>query len=115
MSAWPATLPEYPLRSSYAEGQQDNTIRSPNDAGPANVRARFTAVVVAFDVAYLLTSAQVNDLMDFYNDTLEYGTQRFWWNHPRTRASVECRFATKPGLSRNGAYYGATFQVEVMP
>ena len=114
MATWPTSLPECP-QWQYTETRQDGRIRSDMDAGPAKLRARFTTIVQNFSVNMNLTSAQVDTLISFYDDTLSFGTASFDWLHPRTQDPASFRFVSRPEISGLDGYYAAKFELEVIP
>lgn len=116
---WPATLPTAPLARGYQEILPDNTLRSDMDKGPAKVRQRGQRPRM-FDVEMTLDVTQISALDTFLTTTTAEGTLRFEWTHPRTDATIECRFVPSSGGmivfdNPRGAYMDATFRLEVMP
>lgn len=86
------------------------------DVGPPKVRRRTTANVASLTVPFLLSAAQATALIDFYEDDAAYGAIAFNFTHPRTGATVSCRFVEPPQLgTSNGSYFPVTVQLEVLP
>lgn len=114
MASWPNTLPACP-EWQYSENYQDGRIRSDMDAGPAKLRRRFTVVVQNFSLQIKLTSAQVDTIISFYDNTLEMGTATFKWFHPRTQDPASCRFVSRPAISGMDGLYSVSFEMEILP
>lgn len=113
MSEWPADLPEQPLLQGFGDTEQEATIRSSMDAGPAKVRTRFTATTKTLTVAYLLTAALYETLMDFYRANR---SSAFTWPRPRTGEPVQARFLGCPQLRpAGGGKYYVSCNMEVLP
>lgn len=116
MPSWPETLPPRPLAEGYKETLPDTVLRTQMESGPAKLRARTSAGVAGIDCAYHLSAAQADALAEFYKETLTYGSLAFDFTHPRTGASVSCRFKRPPALaSRNGLHFRADVSLEVLP
>ena len=112
---WPPTLPAPGF--NWSETPVPNTVRTPTDTGPAKVRRRFTAQVTNLDLPYDLTKAEADLLVDtFYEVTTAGGSLRFDYPHPRTGATVECRFREPPAfVETNPGLYRGTVRLEVLP
>jgi hypothetical protein len=116
MSAWPGTLPEQFEQDGYQETFPEVTIRSEMDVGPAKLRKRYTAAIVAFTGYMFMTPDQVDDLWTFWETTTAYGSLAFDWDHPRTGDSVSCRFLSPPKLEAvEGGDFRVTIEIEVLP
>lgn len=116
MADWPLTLPTAPLLDRFQETLADTALRTAMDQGPAKLRQRTTAGVSQLDMAYLLTGTQAVTLENFYRSTLSGGTQSFAFHHPRRAQTVQARFRKPPRLvPRNGQYYMASVELEVLP
>jgi hypothetical protein len=116
MTTWPNTLPVAPLLEDFHELPSETAIRTDMDTGPAKLRQRTTAAVSVLQVSYLLSKAQTATLDSFYTATLFGGTGAFTTTHPRTGATVSCRFASPPEYAAvNGNYFKVTFTLEVLP
>ena len=67
-------------------------------------------------VSYVLSRAQVAVLEGFYLSTLAGGSLAFDFQHPRTEATVNCRFKKAPDyVSLNGDYFRVGLELEVLP
>ena len=102
-AVWPASLPEYVQVAGYGEVFAKNSIATPNDMGPPDVRPRGTAALEQIQFGAAMSGAQVSTLKTFYDTTLSYGTKPFDWVHPRTRADRTFSFlGTPPTVSAVG-------------
>ena len=115
MATWPATLPQIPLRAGYGETFPDTAIRTEMGVGPAKIRRRISHNVRPLSVAFILTSAQVDILDEFYQTTTLGGALAFDHEHPRTGTAAELRFTGPPQISVVGGDYLAEFGIEVLP
>lgn len=115
MPSWPVGLPS-PLVNGFNETLPNNTIRTEMDVGAAKVRRRTTSNPYTLTVPYLLSSSQVDDLIDFYQTDTSYGAIAFDFIHPRSGDIVSCRFLSPPQLgTSNGSYFPTSIQLEVLP
>lgn len=116
MPSWPLTLPSSPLVEGFRETPPDTVLRSPMDQGPAKLRRRTAAGTKALSLTYMLTRAQVDTLMDFFNDTLAGGALAFDFTHPVNGATLSCRFRQMPAWApANAEFFRAAIELEVMP
>jgi hypothetical protein len=116
MTVYPATLPVSPLVDSFREAIPNTVLRTEMEQGPAKVRQRTTAAVRRFSVGYVMAKAQIEILETFYLTTLQGGTLAFDFTHPRTGATVSCRFVKPPDyVPTNGNYFKVGFELEIMP
>jgi hypothetical protein len=114
MPSWPS-LPA-PLANGVQESFADNLHRTPMDIGPAKVRRRTTANPRPLSFNMLLSKAQLSTLETFYNSTVSGGALAFDMTHPRTGATVSCRFLQPPAFSSvNGLYFTVSVSLEVLP
>lgn len=102
MASWPTSLPQLVLLDGYQEQEADITIRSTVDVGPEKTRPRYTGAPVDFNCQLLLSSTQCDALDAFYTATLNFGTARFDWVHPRTLAAASLAFRGRPGYQALG-------------
>lgn len=98
---WPSTLPrpDYGLSEGEVEGE---IIRSPNDAGIAKQRPRYTAVAVPVNSTITLTRAQVATFKTFVFGTLGIVTPFDWEDHITDTGTVTYRFTKRPTFTRVG-------------
>lgn len=113
---WPVTLPEAPLLEGFQETAAATAIRTDMEQGPAKVRRRTTAGVGKLSMRYLLSKAEVVALETFYDATLGGGALSFSFTHPRTGASLSCRFTEPPQyVTTNGDHFLAALTLETLP
>jgi len=111
MATWPTTLPQCSLLRDRAENPVDNRITTETETGNPNIRKRNTAAPTIFPMGFVLTSAQYDILLAFYNDYIV-----FEWIHPRTHiTATRCRIREIPSNVKVGVdKYSVTFPLEVM-
>jgi hypothetical protein len=116
MTAWPNTLPAAALLENFHESAPETIIRTDMDTGPAKIRQRSTAGMRSLSLHYLLSASQVATLESFYLTTLAGGSLSFTFTHPRTVATVSCRFVRPPEYGdNNGSYFKVALELEIMP
>lgn len=116
MTAWPNSLPAYPLLDGFQETVPKTVIRTDMEQGPAKVRLRTTAAVRKMSLNYLMSKAQVTALETFYLATLQGGALAFDFTHPRSNAYVSCRFVKPPEyITTNGNFFKVSIELEVLP
>lgn len=112
---WPAALPQE-ISRGLGLTLPDTIVRSTNDAGPANVRRRFSANVAPLTGSILIDAGQWQVLVDFYTGPAMGGARRFNWVDPVSGAPVEMRFVSPPKLSQvDGLLLEAALSLEIMP
>jgi hypothetical protein len=115
-TSWPDTLPASPLLENFQELLPQTAIRTAMDTGPAKVRQRTTAGVGTLMVTYMLSTAETVALDTFYQTTLAGGAAPFTYTHPRTNATLTCRFVNPPEyMPVNGSYFKVTLTLEALP
>lgn len=119
---WPAGLPQAPQVARYSEVDQERTVRTAMDVGPAKVRRRATAAIETCQVELRLTRAQVATLKTFFRDSVLAGAIAFQWKHHETGNQVDYRFVGPPTFSpaaprqtTGTEFWTATFTLEAMP
>jgi len=116
MSVWPITLPAYPLTEGFREKMPENILRTDMEQGPAKLRRRTTAGVRGMEMSYLMSKAQVSALETFYNSTLAGGVFDFSYTHPRSGATLDCRFVKPPQYTAQDAdLFKVDIVLEVLP
>ena len=117
---WPAGLPQAPQVARYSQVDQDRTVRTSMDVGPAKVRRRRTAAIETCEIELRLTRAQVATLKTFFRDTVQAGAVAFEWKHHETGQQVDYRFIAPPTFTPSAPrqagteIWSATFQLEAM-
>ena len=116
MATWPVGVPDDPLVNGYQEQFPNTLVRTQMDAGAAKVRRRFTAGVWPMKANFPLTKTQLDTFTTFYRTTLQDGALSFDWTHPRTLATVTCRFVEPPTIEPLGAsMWTVSTSIEVLP
>ena len=70
MSDWPSTLPQRFLAADYSDTLPDNVIKTQMDSGPPKRRRKTTANIRIISGSMIMTTAQWNSLVTFFQDTL---------------------------------------------
>lgn len=94
MLQWPSNLPRYPLLGTKGTFRNTTTATA-MDVGPAKVRRRAIAAVRPRSMQWVLSTAQLLTLRQFYEVELAGGALSFTATDPVTDAAVKMRF--KPG------------------
>lgn len=117
MVDWPVSLPTDVERDTYEEGFANTMIRSNMDTGKAKRRRRYTAAPKPLKVTKVLTEAQLDTFITFFEDTIAGGATKFNYTHPRTGATVEVAFVKTPDPARPFGVdqYKIVMDLEVLP
>ena len=117
MPAWPsAPFPQTPLADGYEEVTAPNIARTSMEHGPAKHRRRFTAKTTAFTTQWLLTNAEVETFMAFFETTLSDGALSFDFPEPRdVSTTITARFLEPPVVSSSGGLYEVACRLERLP
>ena len=114
MANWPTSIPT--CQADYSERRMDGTLRSQMETGPGKTRKRFTATPVFLSLNYMLTAQQVEDMDQFYANTVNQGADSFTFMHPRKQVNVQARFMGPPEFSAQGSlWYNGAVQLEILP
>jgi len=84
MAVWPTTLPQSPLVNSYSRTQESQVVRTPMETGPAKQRRRYTKPLENMNVELIMDKDQLSTFVDFHDNTLGGGADKFEWKHPVT-------------------------------
>lgn len=115
-SAWPATISQDALQSSYTEEPQRNVVSFEPEAGIVIERRRSSISTDAISFTSVIPSSQWDLLMTFYRDTLKDGVLPFTRRHPRSNSEATFKFTAAPTLTAvHGAFYRVSFQMVRMP
>lgn len=101
MNTWPSTLPQAFLSGAAGQGKlsqlpQSNIIQTQNDQGQPKYRQAFTAINTEWQGDMIMTMAQVEIFMDFYQSQ---GAKPWSWVHPWTQETAIFQFsATAPQM-----------------
>ncbi len=118
MPAWPASLPQNPLKAGFVEEGPDGLLFSEMDAGPAKARRRFTSGTRIFKMSVKVTKAQYDTLDLFFETTLVLGSVPFTWVHPITKSAETFRFRKKiiyRGVGETSPLFVAAMELEIIP
>ena len=119
MQTWPNTLDIKPLADGYSEPLPRTILRTPMDAGPANVRRQISISPRLIPIEIPMTAAEVEDFDEFFMETLLGGALMFTWTHPRTGDAIDSRILVDAGNGPELAYhegdYLVRFILEVLP
>lgn len=100
MPAWPSSVPQDALLSSYGERPQRNVASFQPDTGIAIERRRSSVSTDDITFEQILVEAEWEDLLAFYRDDLKDGTLTFTRSHPRTGdAGVTFKFVEAPAFA----------------
>ncbi len=110
--AWPNTLP-LPEADGWRETPYRDVTEFKPEAGPRIVRLRSGRIGSEYRVSLILSTAEYNTLLTFYNETLAGGTKSFNWYHPFTNVRKTVRFAKRLTFQSAGPLaMGARFTLE---
>jgi hypothetical protein len=100
------------LRDSFTETLGDRSISSQMDVGPAKKRRRTILAIEKINLTVKIDLSDVEDFKMFYytNDVAVFDIV-----NPRTKTTVQARFASVPSLVLNETYYTSSFELEIMP
>ena len=113
---WPVGLQQLLSEANFGEQDQDTTIRTEMDVGPAKVRRRFTRGVETYTGSIYLTVSQYTLFKSFFNTTLNGGVLPFTFNHPITQVPTDFRFVGTPQYnSIGGGNFTTVFTWEALP
>jgi hypothetical protein len=104
------------LLDGFRETVPSAVIRTDMEQGPAKLRLRTTAAVRTMTLSYLMNKTQIVELETFYLATLQGGSLPFDFVHPRSNATVSCRFTKPPEyVTSNGNFFKVAMELEVLP
>lgn len=90
------TLPDKPDTSGYSEEYADPVIRNEMDSGPEKQRLKYTAIPLNISCQMNLSSAQKTTLLNFWKNTISYGSESFEWLNWDDDSSANYRFTAPP-------------------
>ena len=91
-AAWPATLPDAPLRQGWQRRPQPNTISFKPSVGTPKVRRRSTARGDAISLTFRFSGAQLATFWSFYGDDLADGALPFTHTDPVLGGTLRLMF-----------------------
>lgn len=89
---WPDSLPLAPLLADYHEGFTGVTTSVTTGNKSILIRRNSSRAQNRLYVAFLFNKEQVEYFETFFFDVLNGGSERFMFEHPRTRREIECSF-----------------------
>jgi hypothetical protein len=115
MAVWPVSLQQLANQDSFQIEIGETTIRSSMDIGPEKVRRRFTRPIDKMKISFDVDSDQYEDLLFFFNTTVNGGVTPFDYTHPITQDPISVRFTGPPAISPlGGLLFRATMEWEIM-
>ena len=115
--AWPGSLPQAFTIGSYQSTRPSTVIRSQPEAGPAIIRRRFSRGVTLFSGDMVMTRAQRDEFVEFFDTTTDGGALEF--NFPAQDGSDDlwrCRFTGEPTERwLSASHWQVSMQMERLP
>lgn len=102
MASWPTTLQEKVNQAGFRKVFGSTTIRSNVEVGANKVRRRFTKGIDQFSVNVNLARSEYSTFENFYEVTLNGGTNTFDFLNPLTDTIEEFRFVGEPSITPIG-------------
>ena len=93
---WPAGLPQDLIEQGLSAPMPENTIRKNMEVGLPKLRRRDTSAPWPVTGSVILTYAQYDTFVTFFNTTIAGGSLAFNWKHPLTQVAAECTFKKAP-------------------
>lgn len=112
---WPVSLPQSFLIRGFSEEIPDTSITTQMQSGVSKKRQLYTGASNPISGNLYMTSAQTSTLDTFYNSTLQGGSLKFTWTHPRTGATETFRFRGPPAYSPAGVDWLVAVDLEILP
>lgn len=94
MPTWPATLPQLMEKTGFQRTPKASVIEFGTEVGPGKRRRRSTARFKIMSMVFTMTTAQVADFEEFYEDDCEDGSLPFDYIDPIGGASASYRWRT---------------------
>jgi hypothetical protein len=109
---FPASL--NPARDGqFEEGALETKVSDQSEVGAPRRRNRFTRALGRFSFQLLLTDAEKELLLAFYDTTLVRGVHAFNWTHPRTDVVYEAAMPSRPAIKHlSGELWTADVSIE---
>lgn len=117
MAAWPFTLPQtFSAGGDYQEIPGTTVVRTTMDTGVTKIRRRQTRSESRMQGSILLTTAQAEQFMFFYETTLKGGSLSFSGSLGRTGALQNYFFPEEPTIQHfGGDIYQLNMRLTVLP
>src|SRR5688572_12622480 len=84
------------LDGQFSESSLETKVSDQSEVGAPRRRNRFTRSLARFSFTLLLTDAQKDMLLAFYDDDLVRGVEAFNWTHPTTDVIYEASMPSRP-------------------
>lgn len=92
--------PSFPIEETY----EDNTIRSPLEAGYELTRPRYTKLRKRFRVRYVWATQDTKDAIENFYQTVQC-SEIFEWTHPKEGTTYNVRFVNPPRFTYEAAIF----------
>lgn len=113
---WPVTLQQVLSESEFGLELGNTVLETDMDVGPPKSRRRVTKGIDTVTGSIYLTIDQYLIFVDFFNTTLNGGTNPFTFPHPITQEDTDFRFKGTPRFrSIGGGNFVAQFVWMVLP
>lgn len=97
----------------FSEGALETKVSDQGEVGAPRRRNRFTRSLARFSYQLLLTAAQKEELLAFYDDDLVRGVLAFNWTHPTTGVVYEAVMPSRPAIKHlTGPLWTADVSIE---
>lgn len=115
--AWRPTVPETAEMGTYREVPEDDATGGfQPEVGPAKRRVRMAVNTYLVSFTTWMTSAQITELWEMYDQDLERGTLLFTRTHPRLLTTQTFEFVRAPEAGdRTFNLWNVTMQMRWMP
>lgn len=94
--AWPSGLTFFAEHGSWQEAVEPNVIDFPVEVGPAKRRRRTFLPSTRLQFHRIISSAELDEFLTFYEDQLQSGVYNFTAIDPRTQELTEYQFLQVP-------------------
>ena len=98
-NVWPASLPQAPLLGTLQTTPEDFRSLFQPDVGPPIIRRNAFVAGESLSFSISATDAQYTTLIDFWEDTLNHGSEEFTWTHPITDVTETFQFTKRPRIT----------------
>jgi hypothetical protein len=97
---WPVDVPDCFQRDSFSRSEDAKRgLRTTVSTGPDKTRPRYSTPIPNYSGAIIMTTAEHQLFLDFYNTDLAGGTINFTTVDPLTETVEEFRFAAPPAAN----------------
>lgn len=113
--AWPATLPQNFISSSYSYEGADNVLRTENTVGPAKARRRTTSNVKKQSGELFMNASQYADFLTFLEDSISDGAKAFTFPSQFGGPDDLVRMTGPHRVRSAAAYWYVSLSLEILP